>query len=134
MRKIVTLFIHCTATANLKRCPAARIHGWHKKRGWDGIGYNAVIQPDGSLEPGRPDYWVPSQAKGHNAVSLGVTMAGTDKFTPAAWARLLRYCSDKVDLYPGLQIRGHNEVNPNKTCPGFDVQKWVKSYGLPGKA
>jgi len=33
---------------------AADIDGWHKDKGWKGIGYHYVVRRDGTVEPGRP--------------------------------------------------------------------------------
>lgn len=129
MRQIKRLFIHCAATPNFKPIPAAEIHQWHLDRGWDGIGYSGVIQPDGEFERGRPDYWVPSQAAGNNTDAVGICLIGTDEFTGEAMETLRVVCADYIERY-GVSVHGHNEVNPHKLCPGFDFQKWLKEVGL----
>ncbi|MCV6612430.1 MAG: N-acetylmuramoyl-L-alanine amidase [Amphritea sp.] len=129
MREINRLFIHCSATANFKPVPAADIHDWHQDRGWDGIGYTGVIQPNGDFERGRPDYWVPSQAAGNNHDAVGICLIGTDDFTPEAMETLRALVVDYKDRY-GVSVHGHNEVNPYKTCPGFDVQLQLRLWGL----
>ena len=54
MRKIDAIVIHCTATRAGQDVRAADIDKWHKERGFAGIGYNYVIDLDGTVEVGRP--------------------------------------------------------------------------------
>lgn len=129
MRAIKRLFIHCAATPNLKPIPASTIHAWHIARGWDGIGYSGVIQPDGMFERGRPDYWIPSQAAGNNADAVGICLVGTDDYTDQAMETLRALCLDYIERY-GVSIFGHYHVNPHKSCPGFDVGSWLVESGL----
>jgi len=129
MRKINRLFIHCSATPNFKPVPAAEIHAWHIARGWDGIGYTGVIQPNGDYEAGRPEYWIPSQAAGNNADAVGICLIGMDSYTPEQMETLRALCVDYRERH-SVSIHGHYEVNPHKTCPGFDVQAWLIKKGM----
>lgn len=45
-------------------------------RGWKEIGYNRVIEWDGSVHMGRPDAMVPAGAEGYNEDSLHVCVVG----------------------------------------------------------
>jgi N-acetylmuramoyl-L-alanine amidase len=130
MREIKEIFLHCSASPNFKPVPAATIHEWHKGRGWDGIGYNKVIQPDGTVEEGRPDYWVPSQAAGHNAHAIGVCLIGLNAFTEEQWQSLEQVARALHAKFPDAVFRGHYEVS-SKTCPNFDVAAWAHALGLP---
>ena len=123
------LIIHCSATPNGRHHDAAEIHRWHQERKptpFDGIGYHWVITVDGKLQAGRPEYWMGSHAKGHNQSSIGVCMIGTDEFNSEQWAILENLVREKMIQYPGIKVIGHNEVS-SKTCPGFDVQWWLKN-------
>ena len=42
MRKISLIVVHCSAVRPWKRSSAADIDGWHKDKGWKGIGYHYV--------------------------------------------------------------------------------------------
>ena len=52
----------------------------HLGFGWDGIGYHKVINSDGEIEDGRPEYWVGAHVRGLNDCSLGVCLIGKSKF------------------------------------------------------
>ncbi len=123
------IVIHCSASPNGREDTAEDVHRWHKERGWDGIGYHYVIERKGKLVNGRPEYWQGAHASGHNNNSLGICLIGTDEFTIEQWSildNLLRKLNIK---YPLAKIIGHNEIS-NKTCPGFNVQKWLVKVGL----
>lgn len=119
------LIIHCSATPNGRPHEASEIHQWHLDRGWDGIGYHWVITVDGKLQAGRPEYWMGSHASGYNSKSIGVCMIGTDSFDSKQWKILENLVLEKMIQYPDIKVIGHNEVS-SKTCPGFDVQWWLK--------
>ena len=51
---IDAIVIHCSATKEGKDIKAADIEKEHKKRGFKRIGYNYVIDLDGTVEVGRP--------------------------------------------------------------------------------
>lgn len=53
MRKIDTIIIHCSATKAWQDFTAKDIDSWHRKRGFDGIGYHYVIRLNGKIEKGR---------------------------------------------------------------------------------
>ncbi len=121
------IIIHCSATPNGRFHTAEDIHQWHTEhpRNWDGIGYHHVIRTDGVLESGRPEYWAGAHAKGHNSDSIGVCLIGTDTYSTGQWCALRKLLKILLSKYPGVKIIGHNEIS-KKTCPGFDVQKWLK--------
>jgi len=122
MEKII---IHCSATPNGKEYTAEDIHKWHLARNWSGIGYHYVIKVNGTPEKGRPEFWQGAHAKGHNKDSIGICLIGTDKFSLEQWVTLKFYIKYLLKKYPDVKVIGHNEVS-NKTCPGFDVQEWMK--------
>lgn len=53
-KKIDAIVIHCSATPAGLDVRAADIDRYHKKKGWKMIGYNYVIDLDGTVEVGRP--------------------------------------------------------------------------------
>lgn len=123
------IVIHCSDSPNDREDTAEDIHRWHKERGWDGIGYHYVIERKGKLVNGRPEYWQGAHASGHNKNSLGICLIGTDKFTIEQWSILENLVRKLLIKYPSSKIIGHNEIS-DKTCPGFDVQKWLVKIGL----
>lgn len=126
MNKIEYLVVHCADTPDDKAFFAKDIHQWHLERGWSGIGYHRVIDRDGKIENGRPDYWQGAHVKGYNHCSLGVCLIGRKEFTRGQFSSLRALLNDWSNLYPDAKIVGHTELNPGKTCPNFDVQKWLK--------
>jgi hypothetical protein len=134
MRKIEYLVVHCSATPNGRKDTAADIHRWHQKRGWTGIGYNAVVETDGSLIQGRPDYWQGAHVRdfdengeGDNSDSLGICLIGTDEFNDAQMRSLEGWLLYKTLQYPDAQVVGHRNLDARKTCPNFDVPAWWAS-------
>lgn len=119
------IVIHCSASPNFRPHSAEDIHRWHLERGWDGIGYHEVICLNGSVESGRPHYWMGSHAKGYNKNSIGICLIGTDEFTDDQLDSLYRLILSLKDKYPQARVIGHNQIS-SKSCPGFDVQKWLK--------
>lgn len=117
------------------------------------IGYHYVINPDGSVLTGRSPAEVGAHAVNANANSLGICLVGTDKFTTRQWEELLKlvtFLCDKhrIPFAPARRAKdalsdgicGHRTTSPDKngngkvepfewlkTCPGFDVDLWLKA-------
>jgi N-acetylmuramoyl-L-alanine amidase len=75
-RTIKYLVVHCAATPEGRNDKAKDIDRWHRQRGWAGIGYNYVIDLDGTIEPGRDVDRIPAQVAGHNSNSIGICYIG----------------------------------------------------------
>jgi hypothetical protein len=117
---------------------AADIDALHRQRGWDGIGYDFVIDNgkggrDGTIEVGyrwkrqekgahcRPEncadnYW--------NEHTIGICLIGNlDKYSPTSsqWQslqKLVRFLQERYQI-PSKRIIGHRDVPGAKTtCPG----------------
>ena len=54
MKTIDSIIIHCSATRAGQDLRAKDIDRMHKQRGFNQIGYNFVIDLDGTVENGRP--------------------------------------------------------------------------------
>lgn len=96
-------------------------------------GYHYVIKTDGVIQLGRHLDENGAHARGWNSRSVGICLIGTDRFTRHQWdslavliRMLLKHALSRGWGPNGVQIIGHREVNPHKTCPGFDVAKWVE--------
>jgi N-acetylmuramoyl-L-alanine amidase len=137
MRAIKRIVIHCTATEDFEPCPAATIDEWHKERGWKGIGYHFVVQPDGTVEQGRPIDEQGAHVSGHNKDTIGIALAGgrdskpDDAPTDHYSDRQLKAASKLVNALKlvlpnggAITLHGHNEF-ANKACPGFRVSEWI---------
>jgi len=68
------IVLHHSASADVS---AAEIHGWHRAKGWAGIGYHFVIRKNGSIERGRPQEMIGAHAgAGVNVHSIGICLCG----------------------------------------------------------
>lgn len=116
------------------------------------IGYHFVIYARGVVATGRHVDEIGAHAQGYNSASLGICMIGCDKFTRTQWDALRDWlCGMAKELesqrpYPsapkrfnsptpsealaifarlGVRVVGHRELNPDKTCPNFNVADWL---------
>lgn len=125
------LVIHCSDSPNDRDIEAADIHQWHLERGFDGIGYNHVIQRNGTIENARPHYWEGAHITGHNHHSIGVCLVGRDEFTERQYATLKNTLYRLKFRYQGAEIVGHYQLDDKKTCPNIDIPAWIKA-NMPG--
>jgi N-acetyl-anhydromuramyl-L-alanine amidase AmpD len=107
---------------------------WHRKRGFDELGYHFVIDngsglPDGNVEVGSR--WLKQKYGAHaksedgryNQQGIGICLVGNfEKGQPTArqWevlVKLVSYISRKYHVAPE-NIIGHQDVNPKTLCPG----------------
>ena len=121
------LIVHCSDTPDSKDVNAEFIHKMHLDNGWDGIGYHKVILRSGKIENGRPEFWIGAHVKGLNKSSLGVCLIGSKIFTDVQLNSLKRVLLQWKKKFPNAKILGHRDsTKTDKTCPNFDVKKWVK--------
>ena len=126
--KIRYLVVHCSDTPNEEKLLALDIHKMHLDFGWDGIGYHKIINRNGEIENGRPEYWVGAHVKGLNQESLGVCLIGKDNFTNSQFKSLEKILKNWKIKYPTAKILGHRDTgDTKKTCPNFDVISWSKN-------
>lgn len=128
-----TIVVHCSATPPSMDIGADLIREWHKARGWDDIGYAAVIRRNGNIEFGRPFDAVGAHVAGHNSHTVGVCLAGgvdangkaEDNFTPEQYLSLRQLIQILMKVYPGSRVMGHRDFPAvNKDCPCFDAGAW----------
>ena len=146
------LVIHCTATPEGREVTAADIRHWHCDpvskggHGWKQVGYTDLVHLDGRIErlvknneDMIVDPWeVTNGASGYNSTSRHIVYAGgcdkqmrpKDTRTAAQRAALEAYVKDFHRRFPTVQIVGHNQLNPSKACPSFDVKKWLNEIGV----
>lgn len=129
MRPINLLVWHCAATPEGKYFDAKDIDGWHKQRGWSGIGYHYVVLLDGTVQKGRPIDKIGAHVEGHNTGSIGCVYIGgvdakgkpKDTRTPAQKTAMTQLTKDLLKQFPTIKrIAGHNEF-ASKACPSFSV-------------
>lgn len=106
---------------------ANTIDGWHKERGWDGVGYHFVIRFDGSIEVARDWKKAGAHAVGRNTTHLGICFTGDfTKHSPTedqmrAGIYLCRGLKERFNL-SSFEI--HHEQCPG---PNFPFEEFVKA-------
>jgi len=158
------IMIHCLATPpswgeNKAAAQMVKeVRQWHTRdRRWSDIGYAEIIDYEGVRAKGRDlnsdgntfdD--TGAGAKGHNKDTIHIALAGgrwpdgtwgastdkfSDHFTPAQ-DKALREAIAEINRLAGrkLKVMGHNEVDPAKGCPAFNVQEWLKVAPVPAPA
>jgi N-acetylmuramoyl-L-alanine amidase len=174
-RTVRNIIIHCAATPNGKEFRAKDIDAMHKVRTFkrdsqakrnfnptlSSIGYHFFIGVDGVIETGRGLEEVGAHVQGNNSDSIGICMAGTDKFSRLQWqslreliiklagdirGKVILTADSAINAYKdmGISVKGHRDYSPDlngdgqitrnewiKTCPGFDVTAWVKGGMMP---
>jgi len=133
-RKVYCTFIHCSASDNPAHDDVSVITQWHIERGWNTIGYHYFIKKDGTIQEGRSLERIPAAQKGYNTGSIAICLHGLDidLFTEEQFNSLRDLCNQISDSYYEMTFHGHNEVNPNKTCPVFNVKE-VLNLDAKGK-
>lgn len=151
MAKIEYIVIHCTDS---EWGSMSAIREWHLAKGWREVGYhlgilNGYIRPhikgiqkelriplmDGMLEIGRmldgDNYISPNEVGAHtlgyNGNSIGLVLVGKKVFTKKQFdtlANILPFLLDLTKLTKD-RIKGHYEMTTGKTCPNFDVRRFV---------
>ena len=142
MRKedIDAIVVHCSATRAGQDVRASDIDKWHKERGFKMIGYNYVIDLDGTVEIGRPLTMdgahcntAGTSGKSYNKHSIGICYEGgldekgrpADTRTPAQRQSLIALLRALKTDYPDAEIVGHCELEGvHKACPCFSCQEY----------
>ena len=109
------------------------IHGYHKSgNGWAGIGYNFVVDQNGTAFEGRGWTLVGAHCPNHNVSGIGVQVhiGGAEKPSDAA-LRTTRALYDEACARTGraLAQRGHRD-GKSTACPGEPLYAWVRA-GMP---
>ena len=99
---------------------------WHVvENGWDDIGYNLIIWPNGTIDAGRDLSEQGAHAPPLNQTSVGICLVGYGPdFTDAQFDALDDTISFLERRYPGIQVVGHKDVKPTE-CPGFAANLWA---------
>lgn len=132
LTNITHIILHCSATRVGQDVPVETIDRWHRKRGFDMIGYHYYIDINGVIHKGRELEKVGAHAKGHNVNSIGICYCGgldTDGETPRDTLTFDQQDSMSslilslgTVLQQPLKVIGHNDIS-NKACPSFDVRE-----------
>ena len=103
------------------------IHQEHLAKNWHGIGYNAVIYPDGSIHTGTPWDCVPAATEGFNTKSIAICLIGdfepgsegyTGRPTQKQLDSFVQLCAYLQTIAPNIaNTKGHRDFNQT-ACPG----------------
>jgi len=140
-RPILNVVMHHSASP--VDTTVATIDGWHRQRGFDGIGYHWIVRWSETenkfvVEPGRPEWVRGAHCKGHNADTIGICLCG-DFEAKQPDAEQLHVAADftatRCRAY-GLNadnVFGHREMRGTKTaCPGkhFNLDSFRALVGI----
>lgn len=141
-QNIDAIVIHCTASKAGQDIRAADIDKQHQERGFAMIGYNYVIDLDGTVEIGRPltRYGAHCNTPGlsgmsYNKHSIGIVYVGgldengnpADTRTPEQKMALANLVYRLIDEYPIIEVIGHRDASPDKNKNGIIEQnEWIK--------
>ncbi|MGW2497284.1 peptidoglycan-binding protein [Streptomyces pseudogriseolus] len=130
-------FVHYDGATHITRTGPAvprAIDNQHRAKGWAGIGYNFVIDQDGTIFEGRGWTRQGAHCPGHNVSGLGVQIAiGGDQEPTEAALAACRALYDEACRRTGhaLAMRGHRDGIATQ-CPGARLYAWVQA-GMPAK-
>lgn len=136
MRAVNKIVIHCSATPEGRNVSAATIDGWHRKRGFNQIGYHYVIALDGKIEAGRPVNIMGAHvAGGGNRASIGIAYIGgvdanlkaKDTRTEAQKKSLIKIIKILKNIYPDASIHGHRDYSKDKDGDGVEAHEYMKA-------
>lgn len=126
--------IHCSDTENGHFINLKALEKDHIDKGFGGIAYHAIIQPDGEVIQTRPLNQKGSHVKNHNSHNVGICLPGTDKFTRAQFAALWGYLNTlrlAFSIKP-QDLICHYEFDTaraqSKTCPNIRAVDLVVWY------
>ncbi|MBK8455620.1 MAG: N-acetylmuramoyl-L-alanine amidase [Thiofilum sp.] len=121
--------IHCTDTKNGLPVSVETIDQWHKDRGWTGIGYHFVIQPDGRIDDGRKITKMGAHVEGANEDNIGVVLCGRNKYTIEQFKSLRELSGELMDRFniDPWEIYTHAQwasaLKQGKTCPNISINR-----------
>ena len=118
MNKIDAIIVHCSATKAGRDIRAKDIDYMHRQKGWRMIGYNYVIDLDGTIEEGRPLTidGAHCTSKDSNGVSYNRHSIG-----------ICYVIGRLVAAYPIREILGHRDTSPDRDGDGeIEPSEWVK--------
>lgn len=129
-REINECIIHCSASG--PHTTRDDIKRWHKQKGFTDIGYHYVIEYDGSIKLGRSIDEPGAHCKDHNSDTVGICLVGgydgkkLHHFSQSQLRSLDTIIEGLRLTYGNIPVVGHHQYNHHKTCPCFDVHKYME--------
>jgi hypothetical protein len=134
LSQITQVVIHHSATKSSAIGSRPEVYARYHvdTRGWAGIGYHFVIQPDGTIYQTNELGTVSNHVQNANTKSIGICFSGNfDEEQPteaayngAIW--LVRALSSQFGQQ--FPIKAHNQYATHKSCPGaaIDIESFTK--------
>lgn len=125
LSKVYLIILHHTASSSAS---VEGINNDHLKRGWAGIGYHFLIQPDGTIDEARPIKYVGSHCAGNNTSSIGIALVGDFRKTKPtdeqikSLNELVKYLKGKVSTIK--RVLNHNDLYKT-LCPVVNLKAMV---------
>ncbi|MBS3982967.1 MAG: N-acetylmuramoyl-L-alanine amidase [Dethiobacter sp.] len=116
-RSTQRIAIHHTASGDVS---AETVHGWHRNRGWMGIGYHYLVRQAGEIERGRAEELRGIHAPAANANSIAIALAGNFELLPPAVTQmnsLVWLIRDIRSRHGELPLIRHLDLQAT-SCPG----------------
>lgn len=129
MREIKYITIHCTG-ANANQTTASIQNFWRTKNGWKSPGYHYLINIDGSFDVLSPLETPTNGVKGYNSTAIHICYKGgangVDTRTEKQKETIEMLVRQMKARFPKADVKGHRDFpNVTKSCPSFDVAKWL---------
>lgn len=127
MRQVDLIIIHCSASDLDVHDEIGVIRLWHIQRGFKDIGYHYFLKKNGIVQVGRNEETIGAHAEGHNKNSIGICLSGLNEFTKLQFESLRKLLIDILNRHKltTLDVLPHKAFNKNKTCPNFDLEKFL---------
>jgi N-acetylmuramoyl-L-alanine amidase len=129
-----TIILHHSLTKDSDTVSWGAIRNFHKgpENNWPDIGYHFGIEDmrgQTEIVIGRMIDKAGAHCRGHNSASIGICFIGNfDIIQPPmeSWIVGLKLVRFLMRQYSIKTIKGHNELDPDKSCPGrlFDLDKF----------
>lgn len=130
MRKVSKVILHCSASDSPYYTFDVIKQDHIKNRKFDDIGYHYGVDYRGHLHILRPIGVVGAHAAGHNKESIGVCLLGNQRFETEQYLSLSKLLYNLMEIFDLAldDIIPHTRVNPDKSCPNFDVVWFKRIY------
>ena len=144
MRNITEIIVHCSASDYFRDDSIEAVRNLHtssKKtqitwgkyathgKEFSDIGYHFFIDKSGAISRGRPLARAGAHCKGKNRGTIGVCISGAHKFTNHEYTSLsFLIKAMNAKFKKELKVSGHYKYSESKTCPNFNVDKFLENY------
>ena len=130
-QKVQYIVIHCTATSPRRHLTPKQLELMHKAQGWETCGYHYYITTSGKCWQYRELNQQGAHVLGYNDKSIGIAYEGgvdglnhpKDTLNADQEASLIALIKLIRQQFPNAQVVGHNDLNPKKACPSFNVRE-----------